>query len=134
MQDQLRSQIINYLAQHEMGVLSTGGLAGLRAMPVHYRSQGLDLYCLVPRWADVLYHLKQDPQTVLVITSENPLCWLHYQGRVQAETGRPDWPGLLTDGLTPALAGELYQLLHLIPNRIDWIDERCGWGARATLE
>lgn len=103
-------------------------------MPVRYRSQGLELYCLVPRWADGLYHLEQDPQAMLVITSENPLCWLHYQGQVQTGAGPADWSGLLPDNLAPALAGELYQLLHLTPHRIDWIDERRGWGARATLE
>ncbi len=136
MQEQLREQIVAFLSQNRVGILSATGSDRLWAMPVRYCSRGLVVECLIPRWADVSYHLEQNPQVVLVIVTSNQaqeLCWLHYQGlaRLAAST---DWVELLPPNISPALAGELYQLVALTPQRLDLIDEQRGWGTRDTLE
>lgn len=119
MQDRLRDQIIQYLAKSQVATLCAGGCSTL----VAYRSYGLNLECWVPRWADTLYYLEQQPQVALVILlgdQDRGLRWLHYRGRAElAPAAHPD---------------HLYQRVRVAPHRIDLIDEQQGPGIRATLE
>jgi len=136
MQDQLRERITAFLSQNRVGILSATGSGGIWTTPVRYRNYGLAVECLVPRWADVSYHLEQNPQVALVIVVANEdhdLCWLHYQGLAMV-TGTSDWAELLPPKTPPALAHNLYQLVSLTPQRLDLIDEQRGWGIRDTLE
>jgi hypothetical protein len=136
MQDQLRERIITFLSQNRVGVLSATGSGGIWTIPVRYRNQGLAVECLVPRWADVSYHLEQNSQVALVIVVANKdhnLCWLHYQGLARV-TITSHWTGLLPSQIPPALASDLYHLVSLTPQRLDLIDEKRGWGIRDTLE
>lgn len=109
------------------------------AIPVRYRTKNLELDCLVPRWADAAYYVEQSPDVLLVILSALPsgiddrLCWLQYRGTAQP-VATPDWSGLLPKGESLALAADLYLVFHLVPERIDLLDESQGWGARETLE
>mgnify|MGYP000489325127 CR=1 FL=1 len=60
MLDELRDHMAAYLAHHRVCILSTGDVRGVWAMPVQYRSRGLEAECLVPRWTDVAYRLEQE--------------------------------------------------------------------------
>ncbi|MBI3760448.1 MAG: hypothetical protein HY260_01110 [Chloroflexi bacterium] len=136
MLDELRARMIAHLSQHCAGVLSAAGAPGAWAMPVRYRSRGLEVDCLLPRWADAGYHLQQNPHAVLVIQETNGSTgqrWLQYRGIAQPVTS-PDWKEWLTGETPTALADGLYLVVHLTPERIDLIDESRGWGARETLE
>ena len=61
MLDELRDRMAVYLSEHRVCILSTAGSEGAWAMPVHYRSLGLEIDCLLPRWADVVYHDYRSP-------------------------------------------------------------------------
>lgn len=112
-------------------------------MPVRYRNHGLEVDCLVPRWADVAYYLEQDPRVFLVIldiqangpspVSGQALRWLEYRGTAQVVSS-PDWAGLLPEGTSTVRPDDLYLVIHVTPERIDLHDESRGWGARETLE
>lgn len=123
MQDRLRDQMSQYLAESRVATLCAGSLAGSCSTLVAYRSHGLNLECWVPRWADTLYYLEQQPQVALVIllgNQERGLRWLYYRGRAE---------------LAPATSADsLYQQVRVAPHRIDLIDEQQGPGIRATLE
>ncbi|OGO40655.1 MAG: hypothetical protein A2Z04_04985 [Chloroflexi bacterium RBG_16_57_9] len=135
MLDKLRDQISAYLAHHDVCILSTAGTEGAWAMPVRYRSRGLEVECLVPRWADVAYYLEQDPRVLLVIQAcgNDSLRWLQYRGRARPVSA-PNWVEWSPGRVSPALADDLYLVVHVTPERIDLFDESRGWGARETLE
>jgi hypothetical protein len=104
-------------------------------MPVHYRSLGLEIDCLLPRWADAVYHLEQEPSVMLVIQDAGTpaLRWLQCWGSVQS-VAHPDWQELLPEGASTAVAPEdLYLVVRMKPERIDLVDEGQGWGVRETL-
>jgi hypothetical protein len=128
--ERLRDEIEAYLAQHQVGVLSTSGLAGTWAMPARYRSRGLEVDCLLPRWADVAYHLEQDPNVLLIVrdTQADALRWLECRGTARL-VASPDWAWLLPEG---AVKG--YVVIRITPRRMDLVDEGRGWGARETLD
>jgi len=143
LQDKLRDQIAAYLAYHDVCVLSTAGTQGAWAMPVRYRNHGLEVECLVPRWADVAYHLEQDPhacpehsrRVVLIVQAcyAASLRWLQVQGTARPVTA-PDWTELLPGRASATPTDELYRVIRVTPQRIDLFDESRGWGARETLE
>ncbi|MBI4322582.1 MAG: hypothetical protein HY675_29170 [Chloroflexi bacterium] len=134
-----RDRMMAYLTAHGIGVLSVSGGQEAWATPVRYRAEGLDVNCLVPRWADVAYHLEQNSGVLLVILHaalagpQRPLCWLEYRGTARP-IARPNWAGLLPDGTSEALAEDLYLVVNVSPKRIDLLDESRGWGVRETLE
>ncbi len=123
MQERLRDQIGQYLAENRVATLCAGNSVGSCSSLVTYDSRGLILECWLPRWADTLYFLEQQPQVALVIPlgdQSRGLRWLHYQG----------WAELI-----PATGEEdLYQRVRIVARRIDLIDEQQGPGIRATLE
>ncbi len=135
MLDKLRDRMTAYLSEHRVCVLSTAGPEGARAMPVYYRSAGLEIDCLLPRWADVAYHLEQDPRVALVVQDDSvpPLRWLRCLGTAQP-VAQPDWDALLPEGTHTPTPDELYLVVRVTPRRIDLLDESRGWGARETLE
>ncbi len=104
-------------------------------MPVYYRSVGLEIACLLPRWADVAYHLEQDPRVALVVQDDSvpPLRWLRCLGTAQP-VEQPDWDTLLPAGTHTLTPDELYLVVRVTPRRVDLLDETRGWGARETLE
>lgn len=135
-QQELRERMRTYLAEHRIAVAGTVGPGRAWAMPARYRPAGLELDVLLPRWADVAFHLEQDPQVLLVVLLSGggePLRWLEYQGTAHP-VNKPDWTGLLPDGVSPARAHWLYALVRVSPTRIDLLDEGKGWGVRETLE
>ena len=126
--DQLRDRFTRYLSDHQMGILSTTGGGNAWAMPIRYYSQGLSLTCLIPRWADIAYHLEQNP-TVLVIIPTDESCWLQYLATAQLAD-----PQALAEILPAMTLDARYVVAYLTPQRLDLIDERRGWGSRETLE
>ncbi|MBI4491699.1 MAG: hypothetical protein HY690_02785 [Chloroflexi bacterium] len=139
---ELRARIIAYLLEHRVCILSTGGSVGAWAMPAWYRplagtvgSQRLEVECLLPRWADVLYHLEHDPRVLLLIPDpeSSGLRWLQYQGAARPIKS-PDWNRLLPEGTSRVRPEERYVAVGVTPERIDLIDESLGWGARETLD
>lgn len=134
----LRERMRTYLSRNSVGVLSVSGTEGVSAMPVRYRTENLELDCLVPRWADIAYNVELHPGVLIVVLSvllspEDSLCWLQYKGNARP-VANPDWEGLLPKGASETLARDMYQVLRVVPERIDLLDESRGWGARETLE
>jgi hypothetical protein len=134
--DKLRERMTAYLTQHRVCVLSTAGSEDTWAMPVRYRNHSLEVDCLLPRWADVAYHLEQDPRAMLVIldTSGPVLRWLQVRGTARPVEG-PDWAGLLPEEAHISVPPDkLYLVVRVTPERIDLLDEGRGWGVRETLD
>ncbi len=135
----LRQRMQAHLSMNRIGVLTVAGPEGICAMPVRYRVENLELDCLVPRWADIVYHLERNPGATLIVVSTFPspvddrLSWLQYKGNGWP-VAAPNWRGLLPDRASEAQAADLYAVIHLVPERIDLLDESKGWGARETLE
>lgn len=136
MLDELRERMAAYLSKHQTCFLSTARAEGAWAMPVRYRSLGLEVDCLLPRWSDAAYHLEHDPTVMLVVldTAAPMLAWLQCQGTAQP-VERPDWEGLLPQGtLAIVPPDDLYLVVRVTPQRLELIDESRGWGVRETLD
>ena len=130
--DKLCAHIITYLAQHQVCVLSTTGTHGAWAMPVSYHHDGLQVTCLLPVWADVAYHLEQDPRVMLLIyDSMQSQQWMQTIGTAN-KVDTPDWERWPDQPIPPT--PELYQVDQITPERIELFDERQGWGRRETLD
>ena len=132
MYTKLRANFEAFLSQHSTCVLTTSGQNGAWALPVSYRSQGLDIECLLPCWSDATFFLQQDTSVLLIIQS-SPLCWLSVRG-VADFVPQPQWEGLLPEGIQVGMADMLFQVVRVIPQRMDLIDQRRGWGIRETWE
>ncbi len=135
MLDKLRDRMAAYLSQHRVCVISAAGPDGARAIPARYRNAGLEVDCLLPRWADVAYYLEQDGRVALVVqdTGAQGLRWLRCLGAAHL-VEQPDWDALLPKGAHTPAPDELYLVVRVTPRRIDLLDESRGWGARETLE
>ncbi|MBN1178343.1 MAG: hypothetical protein JXD18_03975 [Anaerolineae bacterium] len=134
MAEELRSQICVWLAERRVAVLSAAGPEGVWTIPVHCRAEGMCVACLLPRWADALFYLEQDPHARLVMMeagAAGALRWLLLSGEA-TPLPAPDWSDWFPTP-TPGSAA-LYQVVRLIPTRIEWVDESQGWGARVTLD
>jgi len=116
--DELRDRVISYLSQNRVCVIATSGSLGAWAVPAQYDNAGLELNCRLPRWSDALFHIEQESQVMAIIQDANPMRWLQYRGTAQ-----------ITD-----LTDERYATIHIVPERIDLIDEDRGWGIRETLD
>jgi hypothetical protein len=138
MLEQLRGRIAAYLAAHEVCIISTQGTTGASAVLARYHlapgtvgTDALQVDCLLPRWADVTYHLEQDPELLLIIPDAqgDTLRWLQARG-----TARPvpaaDWAERLSD----VRLEERYVAMRVTPQRIDLVDESQGWGVCETLD
>ncbi len=135
MLDPLRAHMTAFLAAHEVCILSTSGVRGAWAMPVRYRSRGLEVDCLIPCWADVAYFAERDPHVLLLIQDDEApaTCWLQVEGAASPAPD-PDWGQWLPSWLSPVPPAELYHLLRVTPRRIDLFDARRGWGAREGVD
>ncbi|HSF83166.1 MAG TPA: hypothetical protein VLA49_18150 [Anaerolineales bacterium] len=120
MLDELRDHIISYLSQNRVCVITTTGSQGAWATVARYDNNGLELNCRLPRWSDTIYHLENDPRTIVIITNAKSVesSWLELRG---------------TAHITEIL-DDRYVTVRITPNRIDLIDESRGWGSRETLE
>lgn len=140
--DEQRKRITSFLAQQPTAVISTTGTLGVWAMPVWYYlhdgpsgSHDLEVDCLVPRWADVAYHLTEGGKVVMIVQASSSvgLRWLQIQGTAwPVET--PDWACFLQRMNSIQHPDSLYLVVRMRPSRIDLVDETRGWGVQETLE
>src|SRR5690606_10045484 len=109
-----------YLVRQQVCILSACGATGVSAIPAGYRSRGTTVECLLPRWADVAYHLEGDPRAMVIVLDPEPgaLCWVQIQG-IARPIPLTDWVGLLPDGTPAAQAEDRYRLFQVLPKRID---------------
>jgi hypothetical protein len=131
MWDELPDRIASLLTKSSLGVLCAMGRDKPSGAVVRYRSQGLDLTSLLPRWADVAFYIEERPQVLLLIALSEG-CWLHYQGLAQVRA-MPDWAELLPEG-PPITSADRYMVVEITPRRIDLLDVSRAWGSRETLE
>jgi hypothetical protein len=140
--DEQSKRIATFLAHQRTGVISTIPSKGIWAMPVWYRPHhrlsgnwGLEVDCLVPRWADVAHQMTQDDKVLFIVqaSSSAGLRWLQIQGTVQPVEA-PDWARLLPRWVSTVQPDALYLVVRVTPSRIDLIDEELGWGVQETLE
>jgi len=141
--DKLRHLIAAYLAHHQVCVLSVNEVPSTdeAVMPVRYRpltgtgGGELELECLVPRWADIAYHLEQRRTVNIVVLAcyVAGLRWLQYQG-VSHPVAAPDWGIWLPHWMSATPPDELYLVIHVRPEHVTIFDEAYGWGAREALE
>jgi hypothetical protein len=131
--DQLRDLLIAHLGSANTGVLSVPVDGEVVALSVRYQSDGLAIYCLVPRWSEAADALGASRSTLLIIPAADPRRWLRYQG-VSRPADQSAWAGPWPDHLTPRQADERWLVVALTPQRLDLFDERRGWGARETLD
>ncbi|HSR31716.1 MAG TPA: hypothetical protein VLY63_14210 [Anaerolineae bacterium] len=137
-----RKKITSFLAHQRTGVISAITAQGMSSMPVWYRlasgpsaDRGLELDCLVPRWADVAHHLAENAKVLLIVQvlSGAGLCWAQVRGTA-SPVEAPDWARLLPRWVSTAQPDQLYLVVRVAPTRIDLIDEDLGWGIQETLE
>lgn len=112
---------------------------GRYALPVRFRIRDTILECQVPTWSGVGDLLEASagapPEVTLVAVDETEphLRWLFIRG-TPALVPDPDWQGLHMPAGGGLSAGDLYQLLRIVPKRIESADERRGWGYRETVD
>lgn len=137
--EKINEKIAAYLASQKVCMVSTAARHGLGVItPAPYRAAGLEIEFLLPRWADLVYYLEEDPETLIIVPQEpDPSdCWLEYRGFVKP-VANPDW--LAWTLAYPALQlvkpyPELYRVFRVTPRRLDLINQQRSWGARQTLE
>lgn len=132
---ELRERIIEHLSSQTICVLSTKDGLGSWSMPMRYHNASLDIDCLVPRWADVVYHLEQNKQVILVIQSGilGSGCWVQYLGEARLMNQETE-PIFFDRFLKHDHRQHLYEVFRITPRRIDLIDESQGWGMRENLD
>ncbi len=135
MLNELRNRISAFTSQHQFCVISARGETSASAAPAWLFHHGLELFCLLPRWSDVLYHLEQDPHVMVIIldTQSKALRWLQYRGCAQAIQSK-DLEQVLPHGTPNMQVDDRFVAVRITAERIDLIDENRGWGARETLD
>lgn len=128
--DRLRDQFAAELGSEGIAVLS---LDGSRVVPVRYRTDGLALDCLLPRWLDRSAWLEQPIGLVTLPSGKERLRWLEIQGTA-TPSDSPVWLEGLPQHSHLVTPSDLYQLIRIQPSRIHRFDEAAGWGAQATLD
>lgn len=141
-------RITSFLTHQRTGVLCCAGRSStddpidMWSMPVWYRlrsdvpgRRGLEVDCLVPRWADIAHPLTREASVVMIIqaSSSAGLRWLQIQGLARPVEA-PDWGRLLPRWAPAVQPDALYLVVRLTPKRIDLVDEDRGWGVQETLE
>jgi hypothetical protein len=142
MLDELRDRIAAYFSTHWVCIVSTQGVASASAVPARYRlapgtagKPALQVDCLLPRWADVTYHLERNPGLLLIIPDlqGDGLRWLQVQGTARP-ISVPDWAEQLFEGKSNGQLEHRYLAMRVTPQRIDLVDEGQGWGISETLD
>jgi hypothetical protein len=138
-----KRRIASFLAHQRTGIVTAVAAQDIWSMPVWYRptsepsgSRGLEVDCLVPRWADLAHHLAETATRVLFIVqapSGAGLRWAQIRGTA-SPVEVPDWARLVPRWVSTVQPDELYLVVHVVPSRIDLIDEDLGWGVQETLE
>lgn len=132
---ELRERVATYLAAHEVCVVRAGGGGEVCATPACYRSRGLALECLLPRWADLAFHVEGHPRVTVLILDPGTGGRRWLQGRGTARpVATPDWGAFLPEHTDVVHPGDLYLVLRVTLERIDLVDERRGWGRRENLD
>jgi len=132
---ELRQQMSSYLAAHQTCILCCSAQESNWAIPVAYHSQGVQVSCLLPRWADAAYYLEQDARVSLIIPdgAAPPMRWLQIRGLARLEPYSAGQAGGPAEFIIQAPAS-LYHLVTVTPQRADWVDESQGWGLLETLD
>jgi hypothetical protein len=135
MLDELRHHIARYLDARQTAVLSAWGWQHPWALPVQYRRRGLEIECLLPRWADLLSLLAEDSRLLLVVTDDqsDSTRWLEVQGTAQ-RVATPVWGDWTLPAAARPQPENRYAVIRITPRRLDLIDDSQGWGFRETLE
>lgn len=128
--DRLRDQLSAELRSAGVAMLS---LDGPRVVPVRYRTNGLALDCLLPRWLDRGAWLERPIGLVTLPEGRERLRWLEIQGAATLADS-PLWLEGLPQHSHLVGPRDLYQLIRIQPSRIHRFDEALGWGAQATLD
>jgi hypothetical protein len=140
--DELRDRIAAYLATHRVCIVSTQGTAGSSAVLARYHlvqdaagRQALQVDCLVPRWADVTYHLEQNPGLLVIVPDlqGDGLRWLQIRGAARLILAC-DWAEWHSAETSDVRVEDRYLAMRVTPQRIDLVDERQGWGISETLD
>lgn len=132
MLEELRERITEYLSEHDVCVVSTSGMVGVWAMPALCANRELIVECLLPGWADISYHIEQDPRVLLVIY-DSSVRWMQYWGTARLMPA-PEWGGLPSAAAPGMRLDDRFVAIRVMPQRIDLVDESQGWGARETLD
>ncbi|RMD59621.1 pyridoxamine 5'-phosphate oxidase family protein [Candidatus Parcubacteria bacterium] len=134
MLDELQNQVVTCLAAHRVCIIGVASPDGGQAALVRYRSRGLEVDCLLPRWNDVAYYVERDPRVTLVIqeTGER-LRWLRCWGLAQI-LPNPDWTAWCLNSEAGVPPQDLYTVVHVVLWRVDLLDEELGWGVQKTWE
>jgi hypothetical protein len=114
-----------HLAAHHIGFLHAHSGTAARFIPVQYRAERLQLLCVLPRWADRLYHLAAQPSLAVVLAipdaAADSTSWLEYRGtaKVIGTTTWRDWTTSTT--VTRNVDGD-YVVLAVTPEQLAFID------------
>lgn len=141
MLDKLQDRFQAYLSSHSICTLITQGMPNPLALIAKYfpaaatSDKTLQVDCLIPRWADITYHLEQNPGLILIIPDlpDTPMRWLQYRGSARPLRPHEGIDPAVSDALKGSVA-EQYQVFRVIPWRVDLIDEDRGWGVVETLD
>ena len=135
MLERLRQRLRADLSKHATCILSVTGKGGVWAMPVQYSCNDLEVVCLLPRWADLVYLLEQEQEAVLLFQNSQipPLRWVQMRGVARLEACKSGAAYSLASLGAPSRS-DLYRLVYVVPQRVDWIDESQGWGILDTLD
>jgi hypothetical protein len=140
--DELRDRMAAYLATHRVCIVSTQGTASSSAVLARYHlvqdadgRQALQVDCLVPRWADVTYHLEQNPGLLVIVPDlqGDGLGWLQIRGAARPVLAC-DWTEWHAAETSDVRIEDRYLAMRVTPQRIDLVDERQGWGISETLD
>ncbi|HYF92484.1 MAG TPA: hypothetical protein VD969_09550 [Symbiobacteriaceae bacterium] len=119
----------------EIGARVTVLGLGRNALPVPFRVRAGAVECRVPSWFGVDDLLADVGEVTLVAVDEKgpSLRWLFIRGPASMVVN-PDWGGLQLPELGSVGPNDLYQVLRVVPKRIELIDEQRGWGFRKTID
>ena len=119
----------------EMGARVTILGLGRYALPVPFRIRAKAVECRVPTWCGVEDLLPEMGEVTLVAAGETgpSLRWLFIRGPGSVVRD-PDWEGLQLPAQGSVSPDDLYQVLRVVPKRIELIDEERGWGFRETID
>lgn len=107
---------------------------GSYSLPVRFRFRGSTVDCRVPTWVGSGDLLKESAEVTLVAAQETGagLSWVFARGPA-ARVPNPDWEGFGCAGGNSRFS-DLYELLRIEPKRLEFFDERRGWGFRETFD